>query len=74
MKIFAKILVTVGAIIVVLMLFVIAIAVFHVSGRSNVRHLVVALFLALCGAICAIWKKDKNDDDNDETNSPILQE
>lgn len=68
---FAKVLVTIG---VVFLFFIVFGAI--VGARSNAGHgtpgfIGLIIFAALIGALRAIWKKSKNDDNNDNTS--VLQ-
>ena len=67
----AKILVTVGAIFIYIVVATIIIASIKEAGGSS-SFISLLLLVALIGAIRAIWKKPKNDDEDKST--PVLQE
>ena len=66
----AKVLVTIGIVLVFFFLFALLNAVRQESGHRTPGFIGVILFAAAYGAIRAIWKKGKNDKGND---SSILQ-
>ena len=67
----AKILVTTGAIFIYIVVATIIIASIKEAGGSP-SFISLILLVALIGAIRAIWKKPKNDDE--DKNTPVLQE
>lgn len=72
---FAKILVTIGVIILWFLLSVINTEMRKVSGHSTPGIFGMILLLGVIGAVRAIWKSKKNDNEKDEdgNDSSILQ-
>ena len=72
---FAKILVTIGVIILWFLLSVINTEMRKVSGHSTPGIFGMILLLGVIGAVRAIWKRGKNDNEKDEdgNDSSILQ-
>ena len=69
----AKILVTIGAILLYILIATPITASLKESGKSP-GIVGIILLAALIGALTAIWKKPKNnDDENDSNDSSILQ-
>ena len=66
----AKVLVTIGIVLVFFLLFALLNAVRQESGHRTPGFIGIILLAAAYGAIRAIWKKGKNDKGND---SSILQ-
>lgn len=67
----AKILVTIGAIFIYIVVATIIIASIKEAGGST-SFISLILLVALIGAIRSVWKKPNNDDENN--NTPVLQE
>ena len=70
----AKVLVTIGAIFLYIIIATPIMAAMKESGQSS-GFIGLILLVALIGAIRAIWKKPKNEGkkDDDENNSSVLQ-
>jgi len=70
----AKVLVTIGAIFLYIIIATPILAAMKESGKSS-GFVGLILLVALIGAIRAIWKKpnSEKDDKNDEKNSSVLQ-
>lgn len=68
---FAKILVTIGAFLLYILIATPILAAMKESGKSS-GFVGLILLVALIGAIRAIWKKPNNEKDN-ENNSSVLQ-
>lgn len=70
----AKVLVTIGAIFLYIIIATPIMAAMKESGQSS-GFIGLILLVALIGAIRAIWKKQKNEGkkDDDENNSSVLQ-
>lgn len=68
----AKILVTVGVLCVFFLLFAAIVGVREASGHESPGIFGLILFMALLGAIRAIWKSGKKNS-NDNNNSSVLQ-
>lgn len=75
MNSFSKVLVTIVVIVLFLALFGALVGVRESSGHSTPGFLGVILLLAVIGAVKAIWKKEKNNNDKSDSNSgsSILQ-
>lgn len=73
MNSFAKLLVTIVVIVLFLALFGALVGVRESSGHSTPGFLGVILLLAVIGAVRAIWKSGKNDEDKNDSNSSVLQ-
>lgn len=69
----SKITITIVAVVVFLLLFVIVAMSRESSGHSASGILGLILFAGLIGALKALWKKDKNDDNKNDNNTSILQ-
>lgn len=72
MNSFAKLLVTIVVIVLFLALFGALVGARESSGHSTPGFFGVILLLAVIGAVRAIWKSGKKDDNND-SNSSVLQ-
>ena len=70
---FAKVLVTIGVIVLFLALFGAIVGTREASGHSTPGFLGVILLLAVIGAVRAIWKSGKKDGDKSDSNSSVLQ-
>jgi hypothetical protein len=70
----AKILVTIGVVFLFLVINTVITGVRSEAGYKTPGFLAVIVFVGMIGALKAIWKKPKNEDDNkDNDNTSILQ-
>lgn len=70
----AKILVTVGVVFLFLIINTVIVGVRSEAGYKTPGFFAVILFVGMIGALKAIWKKPKNENDNkDNDNTSILQ-
>ena len=67
-----KILVTIGVVFLFLVINTIIVGVREEAGHKTPGFLAVIVFAGMLGALKAIWKKPKNQDDNNDKTS-ILQ-
>lgn len=70
---FAKILVTIGVLFVYFLLSALVMGVRESSGHKTPGFMGIILLVAVIGAIRAIWKSEKKNNDNDNNDASILQ-
>lgn len=69
----SKIIITIAAVVVFFLLFAVVVGTRESSGHSTPGIFGLILFAGLIGALRAVWKKDKNDDNKNDNNTSILQ-
>ena len=69
----SKIVVTIVAVLVFFLFFSLVVAGRQGSGHSTPGIFGLILFAGLIGALRAIWKKPKDEDNKDDNNTSILQ-
>ena len=69
----SKIIITIVAVVVFFLLFAAVVGTRESSGHSTPGILGLILFAGLIGALRAVWKKDKNNDNKDDNNTSVLQ-